>query len=229
MAKQRKSSGKHHKKDITEIRSKKSKDTSTRQRSKRRVSRKKISSRKVGYAIVILLIAIVIVSAFILHQPQSTPSNHSNGNNGDNIGIDVGQIAPNFELTDIDGYQFTLEVYRGNIVILDFMATWCGPCGWEMIELKKVFENYSHNGVSIISIDVDDRESIEDLMQFKNKYGCDWVFTANGGNVWDIYREYSVSPGIPTLYIIDKQGIIAFRHEGFTDYSTLSSEIDKLL
>ena len=232
MAKRRKSGGKHHKKDIAEIKDKKSRIASARKSPRKKVSGKKIPTPKIGYPIIMIVIVavlIVVVTAFFFYQPAPAPSNHSNGNNGDDIGTNIGQTAPNFELTDIDGNQFVLENHRGNIVILDFMAAWCGPCKGEMTHLKEVYENYYGNGVRIISIDIDNSETDQQLRDLKYEYGCDWVFAANGRSVWSIYGAYQDSPAIPTLYIIDKEGIVAYRNRGLTDYSTLSSEIDKLL
>ncbi len=231
MAKRRKSSGKHHKKDISEIKSKKGKDASPRKKSRKKVSGKKISTPKIGYPILIIVIVavlIVVVTALFFYQPAPAPSNHSNGNNGDDIGTNIGQTAPNFELTDIYGNQFALEDYKGKIVILDFMATWCGPCKWEIDHLKNVSKYYG-NDVIIISIDIDNSETVQQLRDLKNEYSCDWVFAANGRSVWTIYGAYQDSPAIPTLYMIDREGIVAYRNRGLTDYSTLSSEIDKLL
>ncbi len=233
MAKRRKSSGKHHKKDIAEIKDKESRIASARKSSRKKVSGKKTSTPKIGYPILIMVIVavlIVVVTAFFFYQPTPAPSNYSNGNNGDNIGINVGQTAPNFQLTDIDGNQFNLEDYRGNIVILDFMAIRCPPCVQEMGELKEIRQNYYSKGVKIISIDVDDEDTVEQLSQFKSYYDCPWTFAAGGDRVGATYNVWvEGGTGVPTLYIIDKQGIITFRHEGFTGYSTLSSEIDKLL
>jgi peroxiredoxin len=235
MAKRRKSSGKHHKKDIAEIKSKKGKDASPRKKSRKKVSGKKISTPKIGYPILIIVIVavlIVVVTAFFFYQPTPAPSNHSNGNNGDNIGINVGQTAPNFELTDIGGNEFILKNYQGKIVILDFMYIGCPPCEMEMVHLNEIHNNYYSKGVRIISINIYDWQSADDLRKFKNEHSCDWVFAANGRSVWETYRyspEPGGTPGVPTLYMINKQGIIAYKNVGLTDYSTLSSEIDKLL
>jgi peroxiredoxin len=236
MAKRRKSSGKHHKKDISEIKSKKGEDTSarksSRKASKKKISGKRISTPKIGYPILIIVIVavlIVVVTAFFFYQPAPAPSNHSNGNNGDDIGTNIGQTAPDFTLTDIGGNEFILKNYRGKIVILDFMAIRCPPCVQEMGELKEIRQNYYSKGVRIISIDIDSHDSVDDLTQFKNEYGCDWVFATNGRSVWSVYGAYQDAPAIPTLYIIDKDGVVAYRNRGLTDYDILSSEIDKLL
>ena len=144
---------------------------------------------------------------------------------GDNTtGIEIDQIAPNFTLTDIDGEIFSLNDHRGKVVVIDLMATWCGPCVAEMSHLKELYANYGAQEVVIMSIDVDPSEGSEVIRQFKANYGDEWIF-ASGPGVGTTYGAIY----IPTLYIIDKQGRITYKNVGLTPYSTLAGEIDKLL
>jgi peroxiredoxin len=143
----------------------------------------------------------------------------------DNIGNKVGQIAPNFTLNDIDGNKFSLSDYRGQVIVIDLMATWCGPCKTEMAHLKEIFSKYDHNDVWIMSIDVDNAETVSQLREFKNEYGSDWTFATQGSSVGTAYGV----TGIPQMYIIDQDGIVAYKNTGVTSSGELSSEIDKLL
>ena len=144
---------------------------------------------------------------------------------GEVLGTNIGHTAPDFELTDTEGVKFSLSGHRGEVVLLDFMATWCGPCVTEMDHLKEVNANYYGRGVRVISIDVDDTETSQELGDFKTAHGCSWRFAAKGGAVGNSYGASS----IPLLYIIDEQGVITFKNTGLTDYSILSSELDKLV
>lgn len=170
-----------------------------------------------------LIIGVVVGVYFMT---ISSPENSASGG-GENvsIGTDVGERAPDFTLTDIDGNEFSLSDYRDNVVILDFMATWCTWCVREMPDLVKFHDNYGSQGVVMISIDVTISETKEQLRNFKNGYGAEWTFARDTANVG---TTYEVS-GIPTKYMINQDGVIVWKHSGATSYSTLESEVSKLL
>jgi thiol-disulfide isomerase/thioredoxin len=137
--------------------------------------------------------------------------------------------APNFTLTSIDNDTFSLNDFEGKIVILDFMATWCGPCKQEMGHLKDVYNNYGKSQVQIISIDIDETETDEMLRDFAETWGDDWLYAIDTeGDVEDDYL--SPGDGIPYEYIIDQNGDIRYKHEGkHENYEALAELIDKLI
>jgi thiol-disulfide isomerase/thioredoxin len=186
----------------------------------------KRSKRQIAPIIVIVLAIAVIATSISLLGSENVETSLRHfiiSQTGEaNIGIEVEQVAPNF--VDVNDNSFSLTGHRGNVVVLDIMATWCGPCITEMDHLKELYTNYSAQGVVIMSIDIDPTESDEMIRQFKSEYGGDWIF-ASGPEVGITYQIMY----IPTIYIIDKQGIIAYKNVGVTDYSTLLSEINKLL
>ncbi|KUO41272.1 MAG: hypothetical protein AVW05_02875 [Hadesarchaea archaeon DG-33] len=194
-----------------------------------RVSDQKDKIGKKQIALVIVIVLTLAVATWYIFAPKKELE----------TGTEVGQIAPNF--VDVNNAEagirhltisqtgeandsFSLTGHRGNVVVLDIMATWCGPCITEMDHLKELYANYSTQGVVIMSIDIDPTESDEMIRQFKSTYGGDWIF-ASGPEVGITYQIMY----IPTIYIIDKQGIIAYKNVGVTDYFTLLSEINKLL
>jgi len=132
--------------------------------------------------------------------------------------------APDFSLEDINGKTFTLSNHRGRIVLIDFMATWCPPCRWEMQELKKVRKNTSEEDVIMISIDVDYRESVDDIKRVFGEYVDEWIFALDTKGVSQLYGIKV----IPTLVIIDREGYISFRHEGAMHSDLLISKIEEI-
>lgn len=146
--------------------------------------------------------------------PQSSPPSSESGKN----------MAPNFELESLDGEVVKLSDFRGKIVLLDFWATWCGPCKVQMKKLKELKSLVNEDEVVIISIDVGESKSI--VQEFISKEEVDWLvlldlrgFTA---------KSYGIR-AIPTLFIIDKEGLIREKYVGVTSTQTLLSAIEALI
>ena len=212
---------------------------------KRRSSKEKkeeeptgISPQVINAVIAIIIVVIIVVAAINLNlfdNPPSDGGGGSSGGGGSDItyGIKVGDYAPDFTLTEVGGATVKLSNYRGNVVILDLMATWCVPCGQEMQYLNDIY--YSYSGVTIISVDIESKDTNDALAQYRTDHQASWAFaldkpnavTAGGtgdNSLGITYQAYS----IPSLYIIDQQGKIAYQNAGVTDSQTLGSIIQQL-
>lgn len=134
--------------------------------------------------------------------------------------------APNFTLVDINGEQFSLSDHLGKVVLLDFFATWCGPCISEIEHLKSLYNKYSPDQLVILSISVDpNSDTVQILQNFAQQYEIAWTVARDTTNVAD---KYGVSP-IPHLVMVDTEGYKIHDHVGLTGETTLRSEIDSLL
>ena len=133
----------------------------------------------------------------------------------------AGSEAPPFTLTSTDGTNFSLSDYRGKVVVLDLMATWCSVCNYEMKELSQLGQEYSD--VVIMTISVDPTESEETLVDFKEKHNADWLFARDTDNVWVKYRDLY----LPTIVVIDPQGCIGYQKAALVPVEELRSEVER--
>lgn len=115
----------------------------------------------------------------------------------------IGKPAKDFQVTDLKGEELSLEKYRGQVVLLDFWATWCGPCKDEMPHVKKAYEKYKDQQFEIIGISLD--RAKPPLEAYIQKEGIEWPqFLDHGGTIAKMYNVR----GIPATFLIDSEGII---------------------
>jgi len=115
--------------------------------------------------------------------------------------------APDFTLLDPQGSEHTLSSYRGKIVVLDFWATWCGPCLVVMPHLQAIHEQYKDQDVVVIGVNAWENDDPVALMKARN---WDYLLLLNGDQV---AADYQVT-GIPTMVVIDQEGKIVQRKVG---------------
>lgn len=131
----------------------------------------------------------------------------------------VGYPAPEFRLKSLKDENFALSDLRGKPVVLNFWATWCGPCRNEMPALQKASEKYAGE-VAIIG--VDQSEAPETVRQFINELAVNFDILLDANN--DAATAYAVTL-MPTTYFIDAQGIIRGVHLGEMNSITLAENI----
>src|SRR5215475_7143846 len=132
--------------------------------------------------------------------------------------------APALKINDLDGKPISLEEDKGKIVLLNFWATWCGPCRAEIPDLVELQRKYK-NQLTIIALATDEDEPAE-VKKFAQKTGINYRI----GMATDSLRtEYGGIPALPTSFIIDAQGRVVQKHIGLNDPSIYELEVRALL
>lgn len=134
---------------------------------------------------------------------------------------EVGAEAPYFALIDLNGERVSLSDLRGQVVLLNFWATWCGPCREEMPTIQ---ERYNDGGFAVLAIDFD--ESKEKVQGYMDELGIDLpVLLDPGGNIQELYRVR----GYPTSFFVDADGVIRFIHIGELKIGDLDYYLTQLI
>ena len=135
-----------------------------------------------------------------------------------------GGIAPDFTIKTYDGKKFTLSQNRGKVVLLNFWASWCGPCRSEAPDLNAVWDEYKDRDVVFIGVGHLDND--KDARGFIREFGVEYPTGAdNGTEVSDKYRV----KGVPETYIIDKNGNLVVTIPGPSTARELREKLDALL
>lgn len=139
-------------------------------------------------------------------------------------GPKVGEPAPELMLQSLDGRPASLNDYRGQVVMINFWATWCPPCRAEMPDMEQVYQEKKQQGFAVLAVNI--QEARDPITEFVNRFGLSFpVLMDTKGEVTQQYGIYS----LPTSYFIDQQGRIAELNVGALSKSAISKKVEALL
>ncbi len=154
--------------------------------------------------------------------PEVVPSTVQEETTTENIptptGVTVGNIAQDFTLKNLSGETVTLSDYRGKTVILNFFATWCGPCKAETADLKEIYDE-TKDDVVVLSVNLISTEQggVDDVKAYIDDQNVTYTVLLDVDNaVSDTYRVRA----LPTNIFINGEGAIVYRHIGEIDKAT---------
>jgi len=139
----------------------------------------------------------------------------------------TGQKAPLFSVTTLDGIDFSSKSLKGKVVLLNFFATWCGPCMAELPEVEKeIWSKFQLDDLIVLAIGREHNE--KELKEWNNKKKFTFYIAPDPDR--NIYSKFATKY-IPRTYLIDKRGKIVFQSIGFNkeEFDELKRKIDELL
>jgi peroxiredoxin len=125
------------------------------------------------------------------------------------VGIKEGQLAPDFELKDLSGQKIRLSDYRGQVVLINFWATWCFYCRTEFPAIQAAYERNQEQALVVLAVNVQDRR--ESVQEYARELGLTFpVLLDPLGRASGSYR----ARGLPTSYFVDQEGVIVLKQVG---------------
>ena len=137
----------------------------------------------------------------------------------------VGKSLPGFRLEDQSGTQVTNLEIEGKVVLLNFWATWCGPCRTEMPWFVEFQDRYRDSGFTVLAVSVD-QQGWEVVRPFIKEQGLNFPVFVGDRDFGEAFGGVNV---LPTTFIVDRTGKITARHRGLIDKSEYEKEIEALL
>jgi cytochrome c biogenesis protein CcmG, thiol:disulfide interchange protein DsbE len=133
-------------------------------------------------------------------------------------------VAPNFVRTDLSGQPLRLDQFRGRVVLLNFWATWCGPCIEEIPTFSRWQRRFGDGGLQIIGVSMDDDEG--DVKHFVAKHGVAYPIIIGDAKLGELFGGVF---GLPQSFLIDARGRIVYHSVGEPNIEALRSKIEGLI
>ncbi len=136
----------------------------------------------------------------------------------------VGDSAPDFSLAGLDGTKHQLTDYKGRVTFVNFWATWCGPCRVELPTLEKFIAQQGDKGAMVLAVNTG--ETADQINTYFKQNEISGLNVLLDSNV-EVYTAYGIN-ALPTTFIVDKEGVIRFRHFGMLREEDITGYMDKL-
>lgn len=160
----------------------------------------------VGAALLILIVAAAVIESATHSDITASIATNDTAKkpaSGLKIGNKIGDLAPDFTLMTIDGKTMNLYDYKGKNIILNFWATWCGPCTFEVPFFIQIDETWAKAGVAVIAVNTQD--NIENAALYAKRNNLNFLIPVDPrGGVATLFNVR----GLPTTFFIDSEGVI---------------------
>ena len=170
-------------------------------------------------ALALALLTLSVPLPWVSRHPDVSSSNVS-------CPADAKPANLNFTLKDMTGQEVTLSAYKGKVILLNFWATWCGPCKVEIPWFVTLQTTYGRQGLQVLGVSVDD--PVDKLKPFAASLKMNYPVLQGLGHD-DVQDAYGPLWGIPVSVVISRDGKICAKHTGVSTQESFEKEIKSLL
>ncbi len=182
---------------------------------------------------VVALLTVTLVAQRTRLVSSASRSRQGGASHGTKTDTSGKPAAPNFTLKDLNGADVSLEQYKGKVVLVNFWATWCGPCKVEMPWLIEFQQKYADKGFTILGISMDDggKQDIEPFLREERfdvggqKLALNYPILIGNDELAGKYNIF----GMPTSVLVSRDGKKVRTYVGLIDHDTIAAEIEGLL
>lgn len=169
--------------------------------------------KKIWRVLIIVLVAGVMSADLLLDYRMNGQAHPQESETAESLGLEigtaVGELAPDFTGTTIEGQDLALSDLRGKVVLVNIFASWCGPCRVEAPHLVEVYNSLDQDKFEFIGLNLQERPA--EVEFFRDEFFIDFPLVLNeGGDLTNIYTPI----GLPTTWFIDQQGVVRFVFSG---------------
>jgi thiol-disulfide isomerase/thioredoxin len=140
--------------------------------------------------------------------------------------VDAKPANLNFTLKDMNGKDVTLSQYKGKVILLNFWATWCGPCKLEIPVFSSLQEKYGKDGLQVLGLSVDD--PLDKLIPYVKEFKMSYPVLQGLGHD-DVQDAFGPILGIPVTFVISRDGKICRRHIGLPASKSPKDPLEKAI
>src|SRR6185503_12470179 len=137
------------------------------------------------------------------------------------------ECLPDVKFIDTTGKAHTPDSLRGKVVVINFWATWCGPCKKEIPDLSKLYRKYKEQGVVMLGVLANDNPSDTDLLNFQSDYDMEFPVVRQSS---DILLSYNYPQALPTTFVFDRHGRrVGGAHVGAIQIDQFDAQLSQLI
>jgi peroxiredoxin len=175
----------------------------------------------------LILLALVLVGATLVIYGARRYTSRQTAASAADTAVDLNTsitVAPDFTLTDINGKPLHFDDLRGKVVLLDFWATWCGPCRVEIPWFVDLYARYHQQGLEVVGVSMDTGQ-LEAVRSFAAEFKMNYPIVIGNEGLADKFGVF----GLPTTLIVGRDGKIVDRHVGLVSRDAFEKDIKGLL